>query len=405
MVFINSEHTKSNVVIITSLLILSFFITSLNINIGFALKPFMIVSMVSFLFLRKKKYSKMQFFEFFMFLFFLIFSMTALQFRFSEAHLRFIFALILILGFYFINRSIVIKLPTHRFERIFSKMGLFGIVISCLYYLLGMAALDFNYIGNNITSFGVLVDRSIPRLTGLISSDPNITAFVITPYFFYTASNLNNLSNKVGFILSSLAILLTFSRGAYVAIAIAFLFLIVFSNKRVRLNAVVIISIISFLTVILGNIFKFNPIEFISTRFQAIIFDGGSGRDVLWDIAYQTFLNHPFFGIGIHSTLQYGTIYYDNSHYSHNTFLEVLVESGVFGFVFYMLFWLAVFKQSIKLYRLDSKSKFILLSLISMFFQMMFLSVLYNEMFYFLLLILFKYSYDQISMKEQKKLR
>lgn len=386
------------------LLFTSIYFGIFHLKLGFALKPYMLLTIsATILFLTLIRFRRLFKFEVSMLLFIIIYSFTALNLYYPLKHLRFILAFIVVLMFYFITRALLDRLSIKKIEKIIEVSGFIGVSSSIVYYLMGIVKTGMNYYGNNITYYGLILDRSMPRLIGTVSDDPNIFVFFITTYFVYTINHLKSLSNKVGFLLSGIAIILSFSRGAYISIFIALIFQVLLESKtKTKIRGIVAVILSIFLFIAVGKLFSLDVLQVIQTRFQAIGSDGGSGRDVLWMNAIQTFRDHPLFGIGINSTTSYGLHNYNNGHYVHNTVLEVLSESGVVGFSSFIVFWLFVFSHTLKLYRLNKQTKFILITFIAMFFQMIFLSILYNEVFYLALALLSRYTaeYFNVNMKE-----
>lgn len=400
-----SKKTVIEVICITlQILFISLYFGRFNINIGFSLKPYMIITFCGFVILHKyMKFSKLFLFEKIMVLFILISSMSALSFRYPISHLRFIFVYFTILIFYFATRGLIVHLSLDKIEKIFSKAGYVAVWFSVFYFIIGMVALEFNFHGNQVGVYGLFLDRNIPRLTGTVH-DPNIFVFFITPYFFYVATHLNNKKNIIGFIVASLCIVLTFSRGGYLGVFAGCLLLLVLSKKRLKQFRFGIITLFSlFILYSFKTYLPIDPFELISSRFLDIRTDGGSGRSILWSNAFNTFLDNPLLGIGINATLDYSADFYTRRGYVHNTFLEVLSEMGLIGFMVYMLLWFSLLRYSLKMFK-SNNNLFIICTFISMFFQMLFLSILYNEIFYFMILILYSYYKEdfKIRMASQK---
>ncbi len=64
--------------------------------------------------------------------------------------------------------------------------------------------------------------------------------------------------------------------------------------------------------------------------------EGKESRLVIWQRGWQTFQQYPLTGVGIGA---YGTVTIGSPHFpAHNVFLSVLVETGLIGFMLYMLF-------------------------------------------------------------------
>ena len=72
----------------------------------------------------------------------------------------------------------------------------------------------------------------------------------------------------------------------------------------------------------------------------------------LWKEAYERFSENPVLGFGYKK-------YYSNKYHGvkksyshpHNIFLELFAETGIMGFIFFFLFFLFVFRKSLKLYK------------------------------------------------------
>lgn len=379
------------------LLMLSLYFGRFNINIGFSLKPFMIITLaIIVITLKHISSSRLFTFEIFMLVFIVLHSMTALNFKYPDMSIRFIILYLIIIIFYFTGRSMIRNIDISSMETIISKSGFVGIVASLLYYFMGVLASGMNFWGNNINYYGLMIDRSTPRLTGVASHDPNIFVFYVTLYFFFTITHLNNKLNKIGFILSSTAIILTFSRGAYLAIGFGLLLIFILAKGLKKKLKVLITSIFALLILIFtGDRLTINPYNYIISRFTSFSVDGGSGRLTIWSNAINTFLENPIFGIGINSIREYNLENFSRGVYVHNSLLEVLVETGVVGITIYFIFWFLIIKQSFILMKNNQETKFIFITFVAMFIQMNSLSILYNEAFYFVVLLLYRYSIER----------
>ncbi len=69
--------------------------------------------------------------------------------------------------------------------------------------------------------------------------------------------------------------------------------------------------------------------------------------------------------------------------YVHNTFLEILSESGTIGFLLYSAF-LFVLMFKLTQYTLFREKPYLLLTMVAFLFQMMSLSLIINEAFFFI---------------------
>lgn len=379
------------------LLALSLYFGRFNINMGFSLKPFMIITGILIAF----SYSKMKFdklfpFELTMIIFILFHMMTALNFRYPQSSIRFIILYVIILLYYFSSRGLIRGIKIETLDSIISKTGLIGVTASLLYYLIGIYASGMSFFGNNLNYYGVMIDRSAPRLTGTVSDDPNIFVFYVTIYFFFTITNLGTKLNRLGCFLSIISIILTLSRGAYISIVIG-LVIVFFTSKNIKdkLKGLMTVTFISILFYNYRDKFRINIINYILYRFSSLFSDGGSGRWTLWANAIETFLDNPM-GIGINSIREYNLEHYSGGIYVHNSFIEVLVETGVVGGILYLLLWTLLFYYSTKIMLTNRKAVFIFIIFITMFIQMNGLSVIYNESFYFAILLLYRYSNEYL---------
>ena len=139
------------------------------------------------------------------------------------------------------------------------------------------------------------------------------------------------------------------------------------------------------------------------SRFDSLSADGGSGRMTLWKNAITTFNKNPLVGIGINSTLSYNSLYYGTKGYIHNTFLEVLSETGIIGICMYMLFLIVLLKIVYSVYRKDNNTVFLVGTIIAMLIQMCFLSILLQEFFFFTVALIYAYNYHINKQKEERK--
>lgn len=387
------------------LVIISLCFGGFYLNIGFALKPFIILSFLNILLLFSiMRFNRLLTFETILIFFLIVYCASALQFNYSAEHLRFILAIVIILLFYFSTRGLIILISIKNLQKIISISGIIGTSASLLYYLIGLMEIGTNFHGNGIINYGLMLDRSIPRMIGTASGDPNIFVFFITLYFFFFLYNISTTSNKIGFLLTTICIVLTFSRGAYISIIITSLlvFILAVKQKGKLKNTFIIILLLLGISQSL-TFFGINYFGFIENRFSNISNDGGSGRIVLWMNAIETFKNNPIMGIGLNGTLKYNEVHYGNAVYIHNTMLEVLSETGLIGFIIFIFLWTSIFITSINLYKKNKSTKFLLATFVAIFIQMLSLSILLNEAFYLILLILYRYKVENVNFLDTYK--
>ncbi|BDA01586.1 hypothetical protein V130003_25680 [Vibrio cholerae] len=102
------------------------------------------------------------------------------------------------------------------------------------------------------------------------------------------------------------------------------------------------------------------------------------------DKCLQLFLINPIFGSGAFTFRDLNEFYYNSSRFAHNTYIEVLVEMGIVGFLLYilMILNLMLFSYSNKQIRV-----FIFPSFISFLIMLFTLSLYINSVSIFFYII------------------
>lgn len=139
-------------------------------------------------------------------------------------------------------------------------------------------------------------------------------------------------------------ILLSLSRGGLVALAVALAAAVVFSG-RWRGPALALALVVG-----ACGAFYFTSFASVPARERVFEVGGGTGRVDLWTVAWRMFEDQPLLGAGagnfpvssIHYLLRPGAIERDDFIISsaplvtHNTYLQVLAETGLVGFVLFL---------------------------------------------------------------------
>ena len=167
----------------------------------------------------------------------------------------------------------------------------------------------------------------------------------------YFRHSVNRTISTVCLLLTIGGILCTESRGAYIAVALAVLTLLV-SNKKVFLKLIPFIIILAIgLPLILVIRFKNSPAGDLLTS--------NNSRMSIWKCSFGIFLEHPIIGLGagtenLHQLIiqRLGT---DRAH-AHNLFLQVAVEGGIIGIIFVTAIITIIVKNLYSLFHLkDNK--------------------------------------------------
>lgn len=390
---------------VSYIIIFSLFFSNCFIDIGFALKPYMLASIGSLAIIMLYKYRKFKYLNqidllyIIMIIYIVISSIIANNIM---ASLRYILGMLLIFVIYFINKQIFMNLKKSTLNKIITNVSIIYGIISIIYYFLGLLAFDFHFVGNDIIKYGVLMDRQIPRLISLASSDPNISSCYFGLSFCFFLSKHDNFKEKFALFIYALLIILTLSRGAFVSLLITLIYYLFFCKddiKKTIINIIKIIIVLIIVVPLINNIttkyLSFSTTNLINSRIQSLTTDGGSGRERLWKYALDSFSEHPIIGIGINNTLTYNNLNYNENHYTHNTYLEILSELGIIGMIIYIIIIYMIYKNTRKY---KNKYPFVICFLIFLLCENMFLSLFINELFFFMLIfsnVYYKYFHEE----------
>lgn len=216
----------------------------------------------------------------------------------------------------------------------------------------------------------------------------------------------NNTRLKIFFgfsiVVNLTALLLSASRGPLLGLAVALFvgFLmsaITFLKGRTRFG--IIFATLAIFSVMVGSfiLLRSAPVKdaikdqlpFVVSRM--VYSDLGNDRFEVWDIGIKGFLDRPVFGWGLENFVIPGNLYIDraNIHTSlmdtwydkvHNQFIEMLVVTGIVGFLGYIYLWGTALWLSVKMIfnETDKQTKIVFIVLFSFF-----ISQITNLMFLF----------------------
>lgn len=175
--------------------------------------------------------------------------------------------------------------------------------------------------------------------TGFNVNDLSLILAVGIPVAWYLASSQSY--GKKGYILKVVnycyipaaffSILLTASRGGLIATFPAFLYIIL-SFDQFKLSSRILILIL--LTSSMFAVLEFVPqasFDRLSTAATSISTGDLSGRGHIWLEGIQVFVDHPIIGVGSRGFRHA----IESGRPPHNTFLSVLVDLGIIGFVLF----------------------------------------------------------------------
>lgn len=210
-----------------------------------------------------------------------------------------------------------------------------------------------------------IVDEVVqPRIAGPLG-DPNFFAqilLIVVPIALALAWNersgrLRTLAlSSAGVIVT--AIVLTYSRGAGLAMACQALLLWATSRRRLRLAAVTAIIAVVFITALPANFTRrLTTVRQLMPGEQTALHPDSSfeARKLFTQTAWQMFLDQPLLGVGAGNYTEYFDEYAERvgsavrfssirkAHYPHNLYLEIAAESGLIGLSLFMAIVLTSF--------------------------------------------------------------
>ncbi|PFR39486.1 O-antigen ligase family protein [Bacillus cereus] len=373
------------------LLILFVMLSKYNLYIGFSLKIYMIFLVIYFcLTIKDFHIQKLYFHEVIFLLFYFIYCLSGILSMYLNASIRMIFGVLLVLGCYFIMRNLLGNTEIVVLESSIAYVGIVFNVVSLLLYIIGLQCFSL-YGGEEREIFaGLLVDRGYPRLIGLLD-DPNIFIFYNTIFFMYYMTNLQNITNILGLILCVTTSLLTFSRGGILALVLVIFVYICMSSFAKKIKIIMSLVLFSVVIFSLSNSVMGGQLDdILNKRISDFSHDNGSGRFTLWEAAFKYYLSNPYIGIGAFNFSNYYEYQFNEKLYVHNTFLEILSESGTIGFLLYSAF-LFILMFKLAQHTLFREKPYLLLTMIAFLFQMMSLSLIINEAFFLFLAVVVKY--------------
>lgn len=369
-------------------------------GLSFAIKPYMLIILLAIpIMLNNRNISQLNRTERLMLVFFLCYGFLCIRIENINLGVRYLAGIFVVLLLYFSLREIFNSCSIKDIENVMENCGIIISFCSLTYYIWGLRNVGFNFaISNRMRVKGVLFERGVPRLFGTLNQDPNFAAMMLMLYFFYYFFHLNKKKNYMGLFMSALCIVLTFSRTAFFSIIIAiFTTFIITKHARLKLdrsgirNIIIIITlgIVFVIILIQGNI-KFDIYNIFMRRIGNIRSDGGSGRFELWKYGLQGWLEKPFIGHGGNQTKQYMKMVYGVEKELHNTWLEVLFESGILGISFLIYWMVSIWHGVLRVAK--AKQIYICATIVGMAIMLASVSGLFNENNYLLLALVYKYS-------------
>lgn len=319
-------------------LLIAFYLPHAAIQVGFALKPSMILLPILLLF-HPKRITALVTYEKLLLLFGVTCSIAHLSSNNMPSSFRMWAGTTLFLACYFIYREYFIKF--------FSLKTLVWFGLGYCFYSLGTYLISFLFFDKTLPIgeyfIGVLYDRGLYRMAGPAGS-PNYLSFYLFPIFFILWE-FRSKAPRWAWLAPIVCVLLTFSLSSYLGLILAFILgQLIVGIKLTKKNLKTIGWLAAGACLIVISIIAIHgsseaSLEALRTRINSL--NTGSGRYHMWRYVVETFYSHSLFtGIGLNN-LQIATKELFRITNIHNTYLEILIEQGLIGLSMYMAFLFA----------------------------------------------------------------
>jgi|SRR5699024_10445180 len=236
----------------------------------------------------------------------------------------------------------IIRINKFEYEKIFNII-IFGCVsVSILTYLF------YGKLLGNVSRISQEVGKDANYISPLALS--YVSVLGISLCFSYLLTRTPPVKYKIYLYLTILLCLIPFFLGASRGSVLAFVFSISFYflasrglTKKIKL--IFPVFIIIFLFFFMSNYMGTSVFDRVINISSAIDSQSSSAvRLYLWENGILQFLNNPLLGDSLQLEVA--------KHYPHNIIVEVLMSTGLIGFIPFFIFSILIFKKSIKIIRI-----------------------------------------------------
>lgn len=215
------------------------------------------------------------------------------------------------------------------------------------------------------TGFYFLLTGNYSRLTSTFYWPNPLAGFLLFPFFislYFLKTEKNKLLNLTALAVIFSALILTGSRGAWLALILSSVFVFLWYFPKIKKNIdfkkianyTFKVLILSALLIFILSYFKTTPLFFGDRQTETNNLDQSSNiRLEYYKAGWDLFKEKPLLGHGLDSfsklypKLQTSPI--NAGKYVHNWYLEILLETGVFMFILFLAFlFFSLFKQKPK---------------------------------------------------------
>ncbi|MDP3791498.1 MAG: O-antigen ligase family protein [Candidatus Omnitrophota bacterium] len=227
--------------------------------------------------------------------------------------------------------------------------------ISCFTFFNGIFQSVFNF--DMVRHNEIALTDKLHRISGSFAHPNDFAAYIIAilpislcflcPYF----KKNHRAFIAINCILGAYCLIRTSSRGAWVAFLLGMIVYFYFYNKKI--SVIIPLAIIS---VVMLSPHGFDRIKGLFAFEQNTVWE----RTQLWKGTWEMIKVHPFFGFGVNTFSRYFPIYKPSEYwgimYSHNSYLQMWSEIGIFGLAAFLSAIFIVVKQTVRDLRKKIKS-------------------------------------------------
>ena len=215
--------------------------------------------------------------------------------------------------------------------------------------------------------FGLLVQNFQGLSMIGFTANKNIAAFSLSIkccYLFFLINRYKSYFIRVIFLvvycIVVFALISINSKGAIISLFASILYFLIIGFYFYKLNKSLLFNSLIILLITLSTIFitglkenSFNAINNTTLQFNTDA--GNTSRIRYLNQAFNSFKESPFLGVG-YGNWKISSIKYDASemrnyvvqYYTHNDFIQILTETGIFGFFFYLMIFCTLLFKSLK---------------------------------------------------------
>lgn len=295
---------------------------------------------------------------------YLVIALTIIYADDKSLAIQLIIGQVVLLVSFYVLRTLIKKVSIDDLESIFLKAGKYFVLISMVlyvgglfsYYVLKVIPPQGNYLNeHSIRVYGVYLEgASLPRFTGLCASPNNYSYFGIMFFWLFIQKNKMKLA-----MLTLLTLVLSLSTFIILIVIIQTFIYLIYKKFKYLSTVIGVAALLILIGLYLQNDYSFIR-EIIAIR--ATRNETGSGRFELWSFCIDLISKSPIWGYGANQSRVLIAPFIDLQS-SHNTYIEIFLAAGIFGFVIYLAFVVSLFRYSRKLTKKYKTPLFVILTL------------------------------------------